>query len=131
LKLSFHDDGVEVRSECTLAVEYQGYPGIAHGGIVALILDEVVGRVSRLGDPNHLMMTLRMEVTYRRPVPVETPLSFVGRPVKMGGRLAQAIGEVILPDGSVAVEAALTLVDLPEPLRTAADLDAVKVAVDS
>jgi hypothetical protein len=40
-------------------------PGIAQGGIVAAILDEVVGRVALIGDPNHFMMTVRMELTYR------------------------------------------------------------------
>jgi acyl-coenzyme A thioesterase PaaI-like protein len=124
LKLTFDDDGVgEVRCEYVIRPEFQGYPGIAHGGIVAAILDEVVGHVALIGDPNHFMMTVRMEITYRQPVPLETPLTIVGRPVRMGGRLARAVGEVRLPDGSVAVEAALTLVDLPERIRGDGALD--------
>ena len=126
LKLRFHDDGVgEVRCQYRIGAEYQGYPGIAHGGIVAAIVDEVVGRVAMIADPNHFMMTVRMEVTYRQPVPVETPLTIVGKPVKMRGRLARAVGEVRLPDGSLAVEAALTLVDLPEPVRAGGSLEAL------
>jgi acyl-coenzyme A thioesterase PaaI-like protein len=124
LKLRFHDDGIgEVRCEYSIGAEYQGYPGIAHGGIVAAILDEVVGRVAIIGDPNRFLMTVRMEVTYRQPVPVETPLTIVGKPVKVGGRLARAVGELRLPDGSVAVEAALTLVDLPERIRAGGSLE--------
>ena len=125
LKLIFDDDGVgEVRCEYVIRPEYQGYPGIAHGGIVAAILDEVVGRVALLGDPNHFMMTVRMEITYRQPVPVDTPLTIVGRPVRMG-RLARAVGELRLPDGSLAVDAALTLVDVPERMRADGALDAL------
>jgi acyl-CoA thioesterase FadM len=71
------------------------------------------------------MMTVRMEITYRQPVPVGTRLTIVGRPVRVGGRLARAVGEVRLPDGSVAVEAALTLVDVPKHMRAEGALDAL------
>ncbi|MBM4425546.1 MAG: PaaI family thioesterase [Chloroflexi bacterium] len=126
LKLEFYDNGVdEVRCEYSIPAQYNGYPGIAHGGIVASILDEVVGRVSMIGDPNHFMMTVKMEVKYRRPVPVETPLVFVGKLQKMRGRLAQAAGEVRLPDGSLAAEAELTLADLPEGFRIEGDLESL------
>jgi acyl-coenzyme A thioesterase PaaI-like protein len=126
LKLTFVDDGVgEVRCAYVIRPQFQGYPGIAHGGVVAAILDEVVGRVALIGDPNHFMMTVRMEITYRQPVPVDTPLTILGRPVRMGGRLTRAVGEVRLPDGSVAVEAALTLVDVPERMRADGALDAL------
>ncbi len=124
LKLVFYDNGLdEVRCEYTIPPEYNGYPGVAHGGIVAAILDEVVGRISMIGDPTHFMMTAKMEVKYRLPVPVNTPLVIVGRRVKQRGRIAQAVGEVRLPDGTVAVEADLTLVDLPDEFKVDSNLD--------
>lgn len=126
LKLAFYDNGLdEVRCEYSIPAEYNGYPGVAHGGIVAAILDEVIGRVSMIGDRNHFMMTVKMEVKYRQPVPVETALVIIGRLVKMRGRLAQAVGEVRLPDGAVAAEAELTLADLPEQFRINGDLEAL------
>lgn len=126
LKLEFYDNGVdEVRCEYSIPAEYNGYPGVAHGGIVAAILDEVVGRVAMIGDHTRFMMTVKMEVKYRQPVPVETPLVIAGRLVKMRGRLAQAAGEVRLPDGTVAAEAELTLADLPEQFRVDGDLEAL------
>src|SRR5262245_37000925 len=68
LKLTFYDDGVDqVRCEYSIPAEYQGYPGVAHGGIVAAILDEAVGRVAMIGDHNHFMMTVKMEIKYRQP----------------------------------------------------------------
>ncbi len=126
LKLTFYDNGVdEVRCDYSIPSEYQGYPGIAHGGVVAAILDEVMGRVSMIGDHNHFMLTVKMEVKYRQPVPVETPLVIIGRTVKLRGRLAQAAGEVRLPNGAVAVEAAITLAELPEQIRNGCDLEAL------
>jgi acyl-CoA thioesterase FadM len=70
-------------------------------------------------------MTVKMEVKYRQPVPVETPLVIIGRLVKMRGRLVQAMGEVRLPDGAVAAEAELTLADPPEHFRVNGDLAAL------
>ena len=126
LKLQFYDNGVdEVRCEYTIPPQYQGYPGVAHGGIVAAILDEAVGRVSMIGDPNHFMMTVKMEIKYRQPVPVETPLVITGKMVKLRGRLGQATGAVRLPDGALAAEAELVLADLPDDFRIEGNLESL------
>jgi acyl-coenzyme A thioesterase PaaI-like protein len=126
LKLVFHDDGVgEVRCETSVPEAFQGYPGIVHGGIVASILDEVVGRVAMIADPNHFLMTVKMEVKYRQPVPVATPLVIVGRSVETRGKLTQTVGELRLPDGSLAASATATLIDLPERHRVDGNLDAL------
>jgi acyl-coenzyme A thioesterase PaaI-like protein len=115
LKLAFYDNGSdEVRCEYSIPAEYQGYPGVAHGGVVAAILDEAVGRTAMIDDPMHFMMTAKMELKYRQPVPLETLLTITGRRIKLRGRLAQARGEMRLPDGTLAVEANLTLVDIPD-----------------
>jgi acyl-coenzyme A thioesterase PaaI-like protein len=126
LKLVFYDDGVDqVRCEYSIPDVYQGYPGVAHGGIVAAILDEAVGRVTMIGDHSRFMMTVKMEIKYRQPVPVETPLVITGKKVKIRGRLGQARGEILLPGGAVAAEAVLTLADLPEAFRIKGDLEAL------
>lgn len=123
LKLEFYDDGRDqVRCNFQIAEQHQGYPGVAHGGIVAAILDEVVGRVAMIGDPHHFMMTVKIEVKYRQPVPLLTPLAATGKLIKMRGRLGLAHGELSLPDGTVLAEAALTLADLPEQFRVDGDL---------
>jgi acyl-coenzyme A thioesterase PaaI-like protein len=49
--------------------EHQGFPGVIHGGIVAAVLDEALGRTSLLGDTREWTMTGRLEVRYRRYVP--------------------------------------------------------------
>ncbi len=117
LYMQFHDDGAcEVVSEYSVPAHYQGYPGVVHGGVVAAMLDEVVARVSMIGDPHHFMMSVKLQVLYRHPVPVETPLRVVSRIIRLRGRLGKAEGRILLPDGTVAAESQMTLADVPEVL---------------
>jgi len=105
-----------VVSEYTVPAHYQGYPGIVHGGVLAAMLDEVVARVSMIGDHHHFMMSVRLQVLYRLPVPVETPLRVVGRIVRLRGRLGKAEGKIYLPGNRVACESAMSLADVPQEL---------------
>lgn len=114
LYMRFFDNGKdEVLSEYTVAERYQSYPGIVHGGILASMLDEVVGRVAMIGDHHHFMVSVKLQVLYRHPVPVETPLIIRGRIIHLRGRLGKAQGEIILPNNKIACEAAITLADVP------------------
>jgi acyl-coenzyme A thioesterase PaaI-like protein len=119
LRLVFEDDGESVvQSRFEIPSALQGYPGIAHGGVVAAALDEAMGRVAMINTPDRFTMTVRMELKYRQPVPVETPVSLIGKAVKLRGRVVQARGELRLADGSLAVEAEGTLVEMPGEMLT-------------
>lgn len=132
LHMVFFDNGVdEVYADHTIPASYEGYPGLVHGGIVAAMLDEVVGRVAMIGDHHHFMMTVRLELKYRHPVPAETPLHLVGRAVRLRGRLGRAVGELFLPDGTLAVEAELVLADIPDELLSDADPESLGWRVDA
>lgn len=131
LYMVFYDDGEnEVFSEYTVGEDYQGYPGIVHGGVVASMLDEVVARVAMIGDPHHFMLSVKLQVKYRHAVPTSTPLKVVGRIVKLRGRLGRAVGQVLLPDGQVAAEAEMTLADVPDDITSGVDMDALGWYVD-
>ena len=131
LYMAFYDNGEnEVCSEYSVSELYQGYPGVVHGGVVAAMLDEVVARVSMIGDHHHFMMSVKMEVKYRHPVPTEAPLVILGRIVRMRGRLGKAVGEIILPDGKVAAESAMTLADVPDEMIANADIEALGWRID-
>jgi uncharacterized protein (TIGR00369 family) len=126
LRLAFYETGPdEVTATCLPGKNYEGYPGVLHGGIVGAILDEVGGRALIIGDHNHFMMTAKMDVKYRRPTPIGQPLKVVGRLLKRRGRLALAHAEIVLPDGTVTAEAELTLAELPDEFRVSGDLDAL------
>jgi acyl-coenzyme A thioesterase PaaI-like protein len=67
-----------VLARYTIADRFHGAPGVAHGGIVATILDEVsCAAVNFLAD--RWVMTGELTVRYERPCPVETPLEIVAR----------------------------------------------------
>ena len=131
LYMTFYDNGRDqVVADYTVHERYQGYPGIVHGGVVAAMLDEVIGRVSMIGDPHHFMMSVKLEVKYRHPVPTHTQLKVVGRIVRLRGRLGKAVGEIILPDGTIAAEATMTLADVPTELLADANLEALGWRID-
>ena len=108
LKLQFEDDGQSsVHTTVTVPDQFNGYPGVIHGGIIAAILDEVSGRalLSRGHDIKNLFVTLKMEIRYRQPTPTNTPLTAVGNIVKASAARAVVHGEIRLPDGTVTAEA--------------------------
>jgi len=126
LKLRFDDNGAgEARAQITIQRQYQGYPGIVHGGIIAAMLDEIGGRVLMGADPDRFMVTAKLELKYRKPIPVETPLTLVATLIKDRGRLAEAHTEIRLPDGSVAAEAEATLAQMPADRAPRESLDAL------
>ncbi len=132
LYMTFYDNGVdEVLSEYSVSEEYQGYPGVVHGGVVAAMLDEAVLRVAMIEDHHHFMMSVRMEIKYRQPVPTETPLRIIGRIVRLRGRLGKAVGEIRLPNGTLLAETALTLADVPTEMVANADLEALGWYIDT
>jgi acyl-coenzyme A thioesterase PaaI-like protein len=71
---------------------FQGYPGVLHGGIVGAIIDEISGRALMGSDPltPRFMFTARLEVKYRRNVPIGKPLKIVGRAGRTKSRSAEA-----------------------------------------
>jgi acyl-coenzyme A thioesterase PaaI-like protein len=115
LKLAFYSTGPgQVASEYVAPEKYQGYPGVVHGGIVASMLDEIVGRAAMEADSDRFMMTAKLEIRFRQPVPVAQPLRLEGQMVRRRGRVAHATGRVVLLDGTIAAEAQAVLVDLPD-----------------
>ncbi|MBI5290792.1 MAG: PaaI family thioesterase [Chloroflexi bacterium] len=124
LRLRFYDNGKdEVAADFTVQPNHQGYPDVAHGGIVAAILDEAGGRTVMAGDPVRFFMTAKIEIRYRRPVPVGLPLKAVGRLVKLRDRHATATAEIRGAAGEVLAEADLVLTMPPDGLLNTADAE--------
>jgi len=120
LKLDFYEDteARQVQVKFSVPDEYQGYPGVVHGGIVAAILDETSGRAVMLNSSDdNLMATLHLTIRYRRPTPTETPLTAVGWVERMSGMGARVAGEIRLPDGTVTAECEATVGNVPEEFR--------------
>lgn len=69
LHLVFRQEDQSIVADFQPREEHQGFPGILHGGIVAAVLDEALGRTSLLGVHPEWSMTGRLEIRYRRYVP--------------------------------------------------------------
>ena len=71
---------------------FQGYPGVLHGGIVAAILDEVSGRAHMGSDPMQprFMFTGKLEIKYRKNVPIGKLLKIIGKAGKVKGKLVES-----------------------------------------
>ena len=111
-------DENQVETTFTLDDNYCSYPGTMHGGIIATILDETSGRAIMLdNDFNRLMVTLKMEMVYKKNTPTNTPLKAVGRVLKDSGSRAQVEGEIILPDGTVSAKCTSILYKIPQAVK--------------
>jgi acyl-coenzyme A thioesterase PaaI-like protein len=100
----FAEDGVAVGT-CTLGMAFEGPPTYAHGGVSAMLLDQILGyAVGLSGNPG---MTVRLDTTYRKPVPLLTPLRLTAPVQEINGRRVTATGNITAADapGVVLVEA--------------------------
>ena len=84
---------------------HQGYPGRLHGGIAASILDEVIGRAIQIGDPDIWGVTTDLKIKYRKPLPLGFKLKAVGRITNDTRMLFEGTGEILTPEGEVAISA--------------------------
>ncbi len=131
LHMAFYDDGKSmVVSKVTPPKHFEGYPGVLHGGILATILDEVVGRVAMVNDHHRFMMTVKLLTKYRNPVPMGQELTAIGKAIKVSGRIGKAEGQVLLPDGTIACEAEMVLADMPEAMASQSRLGNLDWRVD-
>lgn len=85
---------------------HQSYPGRLHGGIASTTLDETIGRTIL----NHYEyevwgVTIELNVKFRKPIELGQELKVIGRITKDEKRIFEGTGEIILPDGEIAVEA--------------------------
>jgi len=101
--------------------EHQGYPGRLHGGLAATILDETIGRAMNIDNSEIWGVTVDFQVRYKKPVPLDVELRVVGRITNQNRRLFEGTGEILLPDGQVAVEGLGKYIKLP--LDEIADFD--------
>jgi acyl-CoA thioesterase FadM len=64
------------------------------------------------------MVTLKLEVVFRRPTPTATPLTVVGRLTRRSDHRAEARAELRLADGTVTARAAAVLARPPEAVSS-------------
>ena len=92
---------------------HQSYPGRVHGGISAAILDETIGRAISISDETIWGVTGSLEIRYKKPVPINCDLITVARVTRDTRKLFEGTGEIILPNGDIAVTASAKYVKMP------------------
>ena len=93
LRIELHAADGRCWTELALADRFEGWEGIAHGGILCTLLDEVMAWA--LIDQDSWGVTARMSVTFKRPVPIGEPIRAEGWIVRARRRLLETEGCIV------------------------------------
>jgi acyl-coenzyme A thioesterase PaaI-like protein len=93
MQLDLHVSGERCWTELELADRFQGWDGIAHGGIVCTILDEVMAW--SLAASDNWGLTARMTVDFRRPVRLGHPIRAEGWMTRRRRRLVDTAARLV------------------------------------
>lgn len=102
-------EGVAI--DVKLGRAYEGPPGHVHGGVIALVFDELLGRAAI--DADRYGMTARLEIRYRKATPLHADLRFRARVHQVEGRRTIVHGWLCRVDDPdvVLVEAEALFID--------------------
>ena len=94
MKLAFEQDNERRRivGRFVLGPRYQGGGGIAHGGIIALLLDEAMGKLNRFREVT--AVTAELQVEFLKPVDVEKEILVEAFETEQKGRNLFYAGEI-------------------------------------
>lgn len=118
LQMTFQqiDEGT-VHSKYTIAESFQGWPGIAHGGIVASMLDEVMARLFIFSETEkRFLVTAKLEIKYRRPVPIGKEITIIGKKLDDKGKLAKAQAVITNSQNEILAEAVSIFIEANDQL---------------
>jgi uncharacterized protein (TIGR00369 family) len=96
LQLVVHLEPQRASTEFRLDRRFEGWEGMAHGGIICTVLDEVMGWALIAG--GDWGVTARMSVAFSKPVPVGSLLRADGLVVRTRRRIVEAEGRLISVD---------------------------------
>ena len=114
LKATFYNlEDDSVGSIFSFRNEHQSYPDRTHGGMVGALLDELMGRALWVKEPDVFGVTTSLNVTYRKPVPLDTPVKARGYITFNSARGFTAKGEVYSMDGTLLVEGSAKYFKIP------------------
>ena len=99
LRFSYDEDRKRFISRFRLGRRYTGPPGHAHGGVIATILDEAMGKVNKFRSV--VALTRSMNVEYLRPVPLGQELTVTGWEQKVEGREHTNVAQITNADGDI------------------------------
>lgn len=93
VRTRFFVEGDAVRTRIRLAAHLNGYRDVAHGGVLAALLDESMGWAATVfGKSGRMYITGELTVKYLAPVPVGEEVGIESRLVEDAGRIAYCEG---------------------------------------
>ncbi|MGI6220931.1 MAG: PaaI family thioesterase [Coriobacteriales bacterium] len=98
------EDGC-VYAEFMPRFELQSYPDRVHGGITSSLMDEILSRAIQNESTYQLSVTIELSLKYRAPLSLDKPVRAIAWVERDRSRVYDARGQVVLEDGTVAVEA--------------------------
>ena len=110
LKFKLNEETERFVCKFKLPARFEGPPSHAHGGIIATILDEAMGKVSKLR--NIIAVTGQMSITYIRPVPLGKPLITEGWEVSVRGREHNRVAEIRNAKGEVLAQSTGVFIEI-------------------
>ena len=90
----------EVRGSAYFDYPYEGPPTCVHGGVIALVFDEMLGAANIIA--GYPAMTGTLTIRYRKPTPLRTALRFEARFVGRDGRKIRTQGAMYHGDDLTA-----------------------------
>jgi acyl-coenzyme A thioesterase PaaI-like protein len=109
LHLDFEPEGVSgVRTTCVIPERVQGFAGIAHGGILATILDECL--VHTVWLRGITAVTARLEIRLRRPVGLGERVTFRAEVLRESSMGFEVTSRAEVDDGTVVADGKALLV---------------------
>jgi uncharacterized protein (TIGR00369 family) len=82
-----------------LSKRFSGPPGHCHGGIIATILDDAMGKLNKLREVT--AVTAQMSIDFLKPVPLNQPLRVESRELRVNGRRHFNMAEIVNAKGEV------------------------------
>lgn len=102
LKASFYEvEGRELVTTFSSKACHQSYPGRTHGGVIAAMLDEAIGRAINIYEPDTFGVTINLNISYRKPVPYNEKLMIVSKVTKNTIKLFEAEGKILNKNNEV------------------------------
>lgn len=93
--------------------QHQSYPDRTHGGMIASLLDETIGRVLWITEPNAFGVTSTLNVKYRKPVPYDEDIKCVAKIISNSSRGFTGEAKIVDNSGTVLAQATAIYVKVP------------------
>jgi acyl-coenzyme A thioesterase PaaI-like protein len=123
-KLGLYREADTIFADLSIPERYRGYDGVAHGGVVAMLLDDIMGWAANCA-AGGATATGELRIRYRQPTPVNEPLRLEARVVKARAALYYVEGTLQRADGMVCATGSAKLLAKAEGAFDAGSYDLI------